>query len=404
MRLSAVCTLLVMASGCASLLGIDDEAGEVDPGDAGASSSSGHDAPLTSSSGGSSGRAADSGPREDGSVDAGADAAPSPCPSPAAICQPETVLTQLRSPGELTAVGHSLVFREHAKDDGGSFSVIRSFDPAGTCSAGPCLETLATDTNVYRLPVGNDKHVCFTVDLTIHCLDAVTHVEERVLEDDFWWYQAAFVEDDTLLYGTAIGGGVYELRVLDLGSTDLPYRVVGPNSQPIEHVVAQSDPAGRWFGWNETDVRLAARPLQSPGTTDLNAHNDIVSVAAVDDAMVWTTLYGLYTSRYLSPGFGADITGSSFAACAGQTERTFRSITPARGAVVAIEGCSIPGSLGSAVVLYPLDQSAPTLLATAPLAISSAVVVGDYVYYAISRIQAMLGNDTTEEIRRVRYR
>lgn len=401
MRFGVVGLGLLLVSGCSSIVGLDGDDDDTPQGpsvadddDDVASSSSGA-ATTSSSSSSSSGQ----------SHDAGTDAASSPCPSTAAECLPETVIQHLRSPGELSAVGDRLVFREHAKGDAGSYSVLRYYDPASDCHDAACLTTLDTDENTYRPSAGNAQHLCYTLGESIVCRDPQNPATtQRTVVGDLWWYQAGFVDEHQLLYGSPRSGGISSVRALPVDSTDAAYDVVGPVASPIEHLAVQSDPAYPWFGWLQGDGHLYARAASSTETREFNYTNDIVSIAAVDDSLVWATDYDLHYARYTTAGYGADITGPSFAQCAAQTERVFRSITPGPGVFAAVEGCSIPGSLGSSVVLYRLGGGEPVPLAAVPASISSAVFLGDYVYYAISRIQAFLGEETTEEIRRVRYR
>ena len=392
---------VVALAGCASILGLDepgdDDAAHEDA-SVGASSSGGRsDAEAATSS--SSGH---SDPPRDSGNDA--DAAAASCPSAADECLAQTVLTQLRSPGELVAFGGKLAFREHAKNDGGAYSTVRVYDGSGTCSDGTCLPTLTTGENMGQLLAANAKHLCYAVpDSTIHCVNATTLAGERTLVGGHWWYQAGFVADHELLYATYSGGGTTEIRSLDVAGTGDPVRLVGPVGPTIQHLVA-SNAGDAWFGWYERDGRLAARRADNATIVEFSVANPVHSLAAVGDSFVWATSVGIYYSRYSTGGAGVGLAGPQFGSCGSGLAQTYRSITPAGDSVIAIEGCSIPGSLGSVLVRYPLDQSEPVLLATVPLSLSSAVVLGDYVYYALARIPAFWDDQPIDEIRRIRYR
>ena len=411
MRIRASVGLFMALSGCASLLGIDEpDENDGVAAEAGATSSSSGTSepdPTDAARGGSSGRSSSSGSVVQGDADAADDVV---CPSADPRCEPETVVTHLRSPGQLAVFGAGqLAFREHARGDAGAYSVLRVYDPSGTCTDGACLTTLGTDADRYWLFAGNAHHLCYSIErpLEIHCHDATTLAPERTLTNSFWRYQAGFADDNRLIFTTEDGGNT-SIQVVDVTAEGgAPQTVIPADGSFFEHLAVQPEPAdARWMAWFSTrnGRRVVSRPLYDLTTSENRITSDVISMAAVADQVVWATAYDVSTSRYNIGGAVTSLTGAPFGPCAFDQERTFRSITPGDGSVIAIEGCSIPGSLGSVLVEYKLDLSTPTLLANAPGALSSAVVLGKYVYYTIAKLPSTADESATEEIRRVRYR
>lgn len=339
----------------------------------------------------------------------GGDGAPVTCPSSDVRCNPETVVTGILSGGELATLGKKIAFREHGKVDGGTFSRIRVFDPAGACKVGSCLPTLAIGKNNYTLLAGSNAHLCHTsesgaVSPFITCANAISLADERTIPGETWFYQATFLDDDTLLYGAPLPQAARAVRVVGAGTTNPPSTVVGPVASAIDFVVGQGTSSSPWFAWYEQGARLAARTVSNPVPVEFNYQTEPIGLGVVGDQLVWASHESIHLSRFTSPGFGTPLPRSSFANCSGSTTEDYKMITTTSDAIISIEGCSVPGSLGSVLVRNHPDGKPPVLLASVPTALTSAVVLGDYVYYTLGRIQSDLGSQPTEELRRVRYR
>jgi hypothetical protein len=402
---SLVALPLLLLGACRSVFGIDETGVAVDDGGAGdeggiVADGSAHDASAAKKDG--------------GALSMGKDAGPSLCPSAAAVCQPETVVTGLLSPGELAVMGLKIAFREHAKIDGGKVSAVRVWDPAGACKQGSCLPTVTTGPNNYKLLAANAAHLCYTNESYasneyVACVKTnAAFTLERTVTNETWFYQAEFVETDTLLFGAPITQSTRAVRVFEPTTNNPPYSVVSNLTGSVDYVTAHPDAVAPWFGWvNSLDPaatdQIGARSVGDPKLFSFIPQTRVVGLTSVGDNLVWLTDYEIRVARYTA-GIGTALPNANVVTCDQGTSADYKQIAPAPNAVVAVEGCDIPGSLGSKIVYYPLDGSAPTLLATALSAVSSVVVLGDYVYYAISRLPADISDVPTEELRRVRFR
>ncbi len=407
-RASVGLGLLVVLGACRGVFGIDDNA------------------PLLTDDGGAEGGLADgavasdaagtdANTSKDASFDAGKDAGPSLCPGPAAICQPQTVVTGLLSPGQLGVMGTRVAFREHAKIDGGKVSAVRVYDPAGACGKGSCLPTVTTGPDNYTRLATNAAHICFTSEsyasaeyITCKKTDAA-FTDERTVLGETWFYQAEFVETDTLLFGAPVTSSTRAVKSLIPTDLSPVSKAVSNLLGTVDYVAANADPNSMWVGWVDSlepgaNDHVGARNVLVQAASAFTPQNEVVSLTTVDDNIVWATMYEIRLSRYTAGGLGTALPASFYATCDPGIDPVYKSIARAPNAVVAIEGCSIPGSLGSKLTLYPLDGSQPLLLATAISSLTSAVVLGDYVYYTIGRLNADLTDVPTEELRRVRFR
>ena len=407
-RAQAALIPLLLLAACRGVFGIDDSQPLVSDPDAG-------DAATLADGESAIDAAHDSGLASgDASKDAGKDAGPSLCPSSAAACQPQTVVTGLLSPGQINVMGTKLAFREHAKIDGGKVSAVRVWDPAGACSMGSCLPTVTTGPDNYTRLATNAAHICFTSEsyasneyVTCKKTDSA-FTDERTVTDETWFYQAEFVETDTLLYGGPVTSTTRAVRVIEPTTAKPAYSALSGLIGTVDYVAANPNPAEMWFGWVDsyfgmgTD-NIGSRNIADQKAFDFTPQNEVVGLTTVDDNLVWATFYDIRVSRYTASGLGTLLPPSNAVTCDQGTMTAYKDITRAPNAVVAIEGCDIPGSLGSKLVLYPLDGSQPQLLATSLNSLTSAVVLGDYVYYTIGRLAADLTSVPTEEIRRVRW-
>ncbi len=407
-RASVGLGLLVLLGACRGVFGIDDNA------------------PLLTDDGGAEGGLADgavaadaagkdAGTSKDASFDAGKDAGPSLCPGPAPICQPQTVVTGLLSPGELNVLGQRLAFREHAKIDGGKVSAVRTWDPAGTCKIGSCLPTVTTGPSNYKRLATNAAHICFTSESYaaseyVTCLkNDASFTFERTVANETWFYQAEFVETDTLLYGAPVTSSTRAVRVIEPTTAKPAYTANSGLTGSVDYVTANDNPASMWFGWVDSFAGTATDHIGARNVADNTAfnfmpQNEVIGLTAVDDNLVWATMFEIRVARYTANGLGTALPAANVVTCDQGSSAVYKSIYRAPNAVVAIEGCDIPGSLGSKLVLYPIDGSNPQLLATAISSLTSAAVLGDYVYYTIGRLNADLSDVPTEELRRVRFR
>ena len=397
---------------CRGVFGIDDNPPLLsDDGGVEGGSATGDGGTATLDAGGDSATST-----KDGSVDAGKDAGPSLCPGPAAICQPQTVVTGLLSPGELNVLGLKLAFREHAKIDGGTVSAVRVWDPAGACVKGGCLPTVTTGPDNYTRLATNDAHLCFTSESYaskeyVTCVkNDATFTLERTVLNETWFYQAEFVETDTLLYGGPVTQSTRAVRVIEPTTNKAAYSAISSLTGSVDYVAANPNPASMWFGWVDGYGGTARDHIGARAVADNTAFSfmpltaEVVGLTSVDDNLVFATFFEIRVARYSANGLGTALANANVVTCDQGTSPVYKSIYRAPGAVVAIEGCDIPGSLGSKLVLYPIDGSLPKLLATAISSLTSAVVLGNYVYYTIGRLNADLSDVPTEELRRVRFR
>lgn len=408
LRLALVLSIGLLAA-CRGVFGIDDSQPLLPDGDSGAEAGDSDGAVSAADA------SKDAGTAIDASKDAGKDAGPSVCPSSAAICQPQTMVPGLLSPGELSVMGTKLAFREHAKVDGGKVSAVRVFDPAGACKVGSCLPTVTTGPNNYTRLATNAAHICFTSEtyasneyVTCKKTDAA-FTDERTVLNETWFYQAEFVETDTLLYGGPVSSSLRAVRVIEPTTTKAAYSAISGLTGSVDYVAANADPASMWFGWVDSYGGTATDHIGSRAVADNTAFNftpqdQVIALTTVDDNLVWSTMYEIRVARYTANGLGTALPAANVVTCDQGSMPAYKSLARAPNAVVAIEGCDIPGSLGSKLVLYPLDGSAPQLLATALSSLTSAAVLGDYVYYTVGRLDADLSSVPTEELRRVRFR